>query len=304
MRKPRARQRIAPPSSTLRAWFAASLQLRRVARLLSFPVMFLFAALTPAGAQQIQPGGPEANPGRPTVSTPATLTPTGYFQFETGLLNGWDSPGLSSQSSINEVIKFSVARRLELLFSTQPYAHSHATGEPANAAGDVDLGFQAMVHEGEGARPTIAFGYFGRVYSGDAPNLDIGSFKNSALFLISADVKGFHYDTDYVFNEVVDGSIRRAEFGQTLSVSHALAGRFAITGEIWHFTQPFLRSNAVGNLWALSYSARRTLVFDGGFDRGLTSTSTRWELFAGFTYLLPHRLWRPKMELAAEHASF
>lgn len=167
--------------------------------------MFVFAALTPAGAQQIQPGGPEANPGRPTVSTPATLTPTGYFQFETGLLNGWDSPGLSSQSSINEVIKFSVARRLELLVSTQPYAHSHAAGEPANAAGDVDLGFQAMVHEGEGARPTIA---------------------------------------------------------------------------------------------------RRTLVFDGGFDRGLTSTSTRWELFAGFTYLLPHRLWRPKMELAAEHASF
>jgi hypothetical protein len=28
----------------------------------------------------------EANPGRPTVSTPATLTPPGYLQFETGSL--------------------------------------------------------------------------------------------------------------------------------------------------------------------------------------------------------------------------
>jgi hypothetical protein len=32
-------------------------------------------------------------------------------------------------------------------------------------------------------------------------------------------------------------------------------------------------------------------VLDGGFNRGLTSTSTRWEVFLGFTYLLPHKLW-------------
>jgi hypothetical protein len=36
---------------------------------------------------------------------------------------------------------------------------------------------------------------------------------------------------------------------------------------------------------------RKNLVVDGGFDHGLTRTSTRWEAFVGFTYLLPHRLW-------------
>jgi hypothetical protein len=46
-----------------------------------------------------------------------------------------------------------------------------------------------------------------------------------------------------------------------------------------------------GNLWAVSYAARKTLVFDAGFNRRLTDTSTRWEAFVGFTYLLPHRLW-------------
>jgi hypothetical protein len=66
---------------------------------------------------------------------------------------------------------------------------------------------------------------------------------------------------------------------------------FAVSGEIWRFTQPFLRSNAVGNLWAISYTARRNLVFDAGFEKGLTSTSTQWEGFVGFTYLLPDRLW-------------
>jgi hypothetical protein len=64
-----------------------------------------------------------------------------------------------------------------------------------------------------------------------------------------------------------------------------------VSGEIWRFTQPFLGSNAVGNLWAVGYTARRNLVFDAGFEKGLTSTSTHWEAFGGFTYLLPKKLW-------------
>jgi Putative MetA-pathway of phenol degradation len=233
---------------------------------------------------------PVANPGRPTVSTPATLTPVGYFQLETGFLAAWHSPGLASQPSLNEVIKFSVSRWIQLLAGAEPFAHSRAEGQSTNGAGDVALGVQAVVHHGEGAQPTIAVGYFGRVHSGDAPDLDIGSFKSSALVLASADVKGFHCDTNYLFNEVSHGAIRRAQFGQTLSVSHSVGKKFGISGEIWRFTQPFLRSNAVGGLWALNYNVRKYLVLDGGFNRGLTSTSTRWEVFAGFTYLLPHKV--------------
>ena len=40
---------------------------------------------------------------------------------------------------------------------------------------------------------------------------------------------------------------------------------------------------------AVSYTARGTLVFDIGFNRGLTDTSARGETFMGPTYLLPHR---------------
>ena len=261
--------------------------------------LFLAVALVAAAQQQEPPKNPAAstaaddavaNPGRPTVATPATLTPVGYFQFETGILAAWNSPEVSSQQSLNEVIKFSVSRWIELLASTSPFAHSSAVDQPAYGTGDVALGAQAVVHHGEGAQPTVAFSYFGRVYSGDAPDLDIGSFRNSGLILVSADVKGFHYDTNYLFNEVVNGGVRRAQFGQTLSVSHSLGKKFGISGEIWHFTQPFLRSNTVGNLWALNYNVRKDLVLDGGFNRGLTSTSTRWETFAGFTYLLPHKV--------------
>jgi hypothetical protein len=84
--------------------------------------------------------------------------------------------------------------------------------------------------------------------------------------------------------------VRRAQFAQTLSISH-LIGRFTVSGEVWNFAQPLTHGYAVGNLWAASYSVRKNLVIDTGFDYGLTSASTHWEGFAGFTYLLPRRLW-------------
>jgi hypothetical protein len=243
-----------------------------------------------ASAQQGAGSEPTANPGRPTVSTPATLTPAGYLQLESGFLGAWNSPEFSSQSSLNEVVKFSITRRVELLAGAGPFAHSRSDNQLANGTGDVSLGAQGVVHQGEGFRPTIALSYFHRVYSGDTPDLDIGSANNSILLLASADVKGFHYDTNFLFNEVIDTAVHRAQFGQTLSVSHPLGKKFGISGEIWHFTQPFLRSNAVGNLWALNYNVGKTLVLDGGFNHGFTNTSTQWEVFAGFTYLLPHKL--------------
>jgi hypothetical protein len=243
-------------------------------------------AQTPVGEE------PEANPGRPTVSTPATLTAAGYLQFETGLGAANHSPEFSSRFAPNEVIKFSVHPRLEFLASSEPVVHYRVAGQSANRVAEVFLGAQAVVSPGEGAKPTLAVSYFHRAYDGGAPEFDFGSPKNSVLLLASAEVKGFHYDANAMFNELTEGTVRRAQFGQSLTISHPLKGKFTLSGEIWHFTQPFLRGNAVGNLWAVSYAARKTLVFDGGFNRGLTDTSTRWEAFVGFTYLLPHPLFR------------
>jgi hypothetical protein len=242
-------------------------------------------------AQSSMPDEPEANPGRPTVSTPATLTPVGYLQFESGFLGARHSPEFSSRYGLNEVMKLSITPRLELIASAEPFVRYSADGASANGTAEVFLGAQTVVVHGEGEKPTIAASYFRRVYDGGVPEVDFGSPRNSFLILASADVKGFHYDANAIFNEQTQGAVGRAQFGQTLSISHPLIGRLSFSGEIWHFTQPFLHGNAVGNLWAVSYAARKTLVFDAGFNRGLTGTSTHWEGFVGFTYLLPHRLW-------------
>lgn len=147
--------------------------------------------------------------------------------------------------------------------------------------------------QGEKSRPTVALSYAGRVHAGSSADIDIGSFTHEAIVLVSGDVKKFHYDANAVFNEQTDHGVRRGQFGQTLSVSRNI-GKWTVAGELWHFSQPFLRGNAVGNLYAVSYAVRPNLVVDAGFNHGLTSTSTQWEGFAGFTYLLPHRLW-PKV---------
>src|SRR4029077_18161573 len=43
--------------------------------------------------------------------------------------------------------------------------------------------------------------------------------------------------------------------------------------------------------WSCSCGVSRwQSVIDAGFNHRLTDTSTRWEILAGFTYLLPHRL--------------
>jgi hypothetical protein len=232
---------------------------------------------------------PEANPGRPTVSTPATLTPVGYLQFETGVFGGTDSPDFSSRVNVSEVVKLAVHPRLQLLLASEPLAHTESDVKQT-VFGDAFVGFQAVAIGREGAPATLSFGYSHKVREAGIPEIDFGSPRNSAIVLLSTDAFGFHFDANALANELVEEPIRRAQFGQTLSISHPVK-KLIVSGEIWHFTQPFLHGHAVGNLWGFAYPVRKNLVVAVGFNRGLTSTSTRWEAFAGFTYVLPHRLW-------------
>jgi hypothetical protein len=242
-------------------------------------------------AQSGTPPVPEADPGRPTVSTPATLTPVGYLQFENGALFAQDSTEFTKRIGIGQVTKLSVLPRLELFLQIEPLAISQSKDQTAVHEGEVFAGVQSVLFAGAESRPTVSISYVRRVHTSLAPELDVGTFRQSTSILLSEDLHEFHFDTNGILAEQVQGAVHRAQFGQTLSISHPL-GKFTISGEIWHFSQPFEKGNTVGNLWAVSRVIRKNLVVDAGFNRGLTKTSTRWEVFVGFTYLLPHRLWR------------
>lgn len=270
----------------------AEVNLKRSLRIL---LASLSAFYIPLSCAQNNAGEtPECNPGRPTVSTPATLTPVGYLQFENGGLYASDSPEFATRLGINQVTKLAVNSRLQLLLLSEPLTHSAGAGtSDGYSPGGIGAGFQGVLVHGEGARPTISASYIRQFYGGSATDLDIGSATNSVLLLVSTDLGKLHFDINGIANEQVDAAVRRAQFGQTLSVSHPL-GKVTLAGEFWHFSQPLTHGNAAGNLWAVSYPPKKNLVLDAGFEHGLTGTSTQWEGFAGFTYLLPHRLWRSR----------
>lgn len=266
----------------------------RLPALLCFAVVLL--CVGPAFAQTNDQSSTldevQANPARPTVATPATLTPVGYLQFENGVLWAEDSPEFSGRTGFNQVTKLTVHPRVQFFISSEPLVYSGQNGSTSVDFSGVSAGAQAVLLAGEKARPTISVSYIRTLHSGDAPDLDIGTAQNSFLLLLSDDLHGFHFDVNGLFNEQTQDRERRAQFGHTVSISHQLGKKWTVAGELWRFTQPFLRGNAVGSLWAVSYQAKPNLVLDAGFNHGLTSTSTQWEAFAGFTYLLPHRLWK------------
>ena len=253
----------------------------------------------------------KANPARPTFTNPATLPPVGYLQFEQGVVQANTSPGIGHQFSVSQVTKLAVQSRLMLEFVSQPFASTTTPDGSTRDAGDLEAAIQGILVQGHEHTPTIALNYQHVVRSGSAPNLDIGSSSQSAILLISGDFGATHYDTNYIASEQTDseptGTLRRAQFGQTLCVSHpilsSLAGdRLGLAGELWHFTQPLpttdihnrsvARANAVGILLSLAYATAPNLVLDVAVNHGLTSTSTQWQAIAGFTYLLPRHLGR------------
>src|SRR5882724_5954038 len=190
------------------------------AAVLALSVIAFFA---PAASAQAAPEDvPEANPARPTVATPATLTPVGYLQFENGTLYATGSSDFSSRFAINQVTKLTVTSRLQFLVQSEPFVHSGLGADKQINPGDVLAGFQAVLLPGHNARPTVAISYFKHIYAGTAPDIDIGTPEHSVLLLISEDLAGFHLDLYGMFNEQTDKPTRRGQFGQTISISHPL----------------------------------------------------------------------------------
>jgi hypothetical protein len=274
------------------------------ARLLQRAILLALLA-APAIAQQSPSSNPyeddpAADPSRPTVTNPAHIPPPGYLQFEQGFLQANTTPrgGASSQFSLNQATKLSLNHRIMPFMLSQPWAYSSTFGQTSHDTGDIDLGLQyVLLDEGEGHSkiPTVAVSYINRVRSGTTPDLDVGGYTRSALLLASGDIRKIHYDTNIIINEQQDTrpdnhTYRRAQFGQTVALTYSFTAKYALSGEIWRFSQPLQSGNAIANLWAFAYTPHKTLVLDCGFSRGLTGTSTHWQTFAGFTYLLPHRL--------------
>jgi hypothetical protein len=231
-----------------------------------------------------------ANPGRPAMATSALLTPVGYVQFESGMLFAADSAGFSNRSGDEETMRVTVSSFLQFIAAAEPIAHTRAAAESLNQRGDATAGLQVVMLPGHGIKPTISSSYLHLVRMGTASSLDIGGFANSALLLASSDLGRLHVDANVFLNET-EGPVRRAQVGEAVAFSHPVTAKLGGVVEVRHFTEPLSGGTVYSTLWGASYSIRPNLVIDSGLVNGLTSTSTRWQVASGITYVLPGRLW-------------
>ena len=88
---------------------------------------------------------PDANPGRPTVLTPAALTPVGYLQFENGTLFAEHSTEFLNRFGVSQVTKLTVLPRLELFLQSEPLAISQAQNQTAVHEGEAFAGAQGVL---------------------------------------------------------------------------------------------------------------------------------------------------------------
>jgi hypothetical protein len=239
-----------------------------------------------------EPEQPEitANPGRPSMSTSALLTPIGYAQFENGVLYAAGSAEFSKRSALEETMRVTLTPRVQLILASEPIASSQVVEQQLTQQGDNTGGMQVVLIPGQAAKPTISVSYLRLLHGGNATNLDIGGFTNSALFMASNDMGHFHVDANGFLNETA-GPIRRMQFGQAVAVTHPLTQKLSATGELRHFSEPLTAGAGLSAMWAVGYTVRPNLVLDAGVARGFTGTSTTWQISCGVTYVLPHRLW-------------
>jgi hypothetical protein len=132
-----------------------------------------------------------SNPGRPTVSTPATLTPVGYLQFETGVLGASHSPEFSSRYGLNTVMKLSVASRLELITSAEPFVQYHADSTSTNGTAEVFLGAQGVLSRGEDLKPTSRQAIFAASTMAMCRSLILGALAIHFSFLPAGTLRDF-----------------------------------------------------------------------------------------------------------------
>ena len=85
-------------------------------------ILSLFAR--PSSARAGTRDVPQANPGRPTVSTPATLNPVGYVRVENGAIFAEHATEFSKRTEDTLLTKLSVLPRLELFLQSElPVSH-------------------------------------------------------------------------------------------------------------------------------------------------------------------------------------
>ena len=252
----------------------------------------LFLAL-PLMAQD--PDALTVNPNRPTFATPARTTQEGALELEAGLQRTLFKDGSASDFE-PFLLKLGQTARFEWRLGWNGYLVQTAPdGARTRGLSDPALGFQWHPLDQDRFGIDGAIGYAHKFATADAAEgLGTGHADDTLTLLASRDLGPIHVDVNYLHGWIGQGGGRRAgQDSGTASASWALAGPWGMGVELYTLGPlPGLRRDTALLAYG-SYALSSRVVFDAGFDRGLSKDAPRWNLFCGVTCGLA-RLFRPR----------
>ncbi len=247
----------------------------------------VFSALAcafPAHAQAQSSDEPAVTPYRPSVSTPAALSATGWLEAEVGGLQS-RGPDSARQVSVPYALKLAFSPDWGIRIAGNAFIRdTDPDGNRSSGFGDTAVILKRRFSVDDASA-------FGIEVGANLPTATsgLGSSKTdySVNGIYSADVAAYHTDLNLILTRIgaIDPGLGRIQTTWAASLSRQLDSRWGIVGEMSGTRQSGAHSTAQF-LVAGSYNASKSLTLDCGISRGLTSASPNWSIFAGITVLV------------------
>ncbi|HXC16458.1 MAG TPA: hypothetical protein VNV60_03350 [Holophagaceae bacterium] len=254
---------------------------------------FAILLALPLAAQD--PDAITVNPNRPTFATPARTTQAGVLELEAGLQRSLFRDG--SRSDFEPfLLKLGQDARFEWRLGWNGYLTQTAPdGSRAQGFSDPTFGFQWHPMDQDKLGFDGAVGVFHKFATANAAQgLGSGRADDTLILLASKDAGPIHVDVNLLHGWIGQPEGGRAgQTSGTVSLSWQLSGSWGMGTEIYTVGPLPGLARDTALLTYASYQLSPRVVFDAGFDRGLSDGAPRWNLFCGVTCGLG-RLFHPK----------
>lgn len=247
----------------------------------------------PLAAQD--PDAITVNPNRPTFATPSRTTQEGVLELEAGLQRT-DFKDASRADFEPILLKLGQTARFEWRLGWNGYLTATAPdGSRAQGFSDPTFGFQWHAVDQDRAGVDAAIGYFHKFAAANAAEgLGSGKADDTLVLLASKDFGAVHLDVNWLHGWIGQPDGRRAgQDSGTISISWPIAGPIGMGAELYTLGPLPGVARDTAFLAYASYQPVSRVVFDMGFDHGLSDGAPRWNLFAGVTVGLGH-LFHPR----------
>ncbi len=263
--------RLTPPAGRQRQRFAAA-------------ALAVAAAAVPTLASA-DDDGPSAQPYRPSVSTPATLTAPGWLEIEGGVVHSRDESAHRDGVPVTAKLAFTPDWGVRVTADAWVRTRDDS-GSQVSGYGDTAF----VVKRRFAVDEASAFGLEAAVLMPTAHG-GVGSGSGKADYGINA-----IYSADFASSWHADLNLQPirlgqidADTGRTLwlaaaSLAKSLDDHWGLVGEVSGTRRRGVANNGQF-LLAASYSVSKRLVLDAGAARTLHAGTPTWSAFTGFTWL-------------------